>query len=425
MTPIKDWQPEHKAAFWLGIISSAVVTILILSAALVFAFLNQGKIINYFARQIVRAGEAVTGTSIDGPTAPLLNQEALVINAVSQASPAVVSIVVTKDVPIIERYYYKWNPFGDLFGPFNFQTPELRQNGAEKREVGGGTGFFIAKDGLAITNKHVVADEKAEYTALTNTGEKYEVEIVAKDPVLDIAIIKIKSGNPPADGFPFLEFGTTPLRVGQTVIAIGNALGEFRNTVSVGIISGLARSIDASNNLGGQTEHLDEVIQTDAAINPGNSGGPLLNLRGQVVGVNVAVAQGSENIGFAIPASLVKGAADSVKVTGKIVRPYLGIRYIAITPELKEKNKLSVDYGVLVRRGQDPSELAVIPGSPADQAGLLENDIILEIDGIKLDATHSLASLIRQHQVGDTVKLKVLSKGREKVVSVKLEEMEG
>jgi len=250
MNPIKDWPPEHRAAFWLGIISSAVVTILILSAALVFAFLNQGKIINYFARQIVRAGEAVTGNGIDGPTAPLLNQEALVINAVSQASPAVISIIVSKNIPV-------------------FETLAFRQKSIEKQEVGGGTGFLITKDGLAITNKHLVADDQAEYTALTKTGEKYEVEIVAKDPVLDIAVIKIKGQS----DFPFLEFSLTPPRVGQTAIAIGNALGEFKNTVSVGIISGLARAINAANSAGGQVERLDEVIQTDAAINPGNSGG--------------------------------------------------------------------------------------------------------------------------------------------------------
>lgn len=417
---------QNKTAFWLGILASAVVTIVILSAAAVFAFINKDKILTYAVKQIVKAGEVVGGNNNES-LAPLLSQEVQVINAVAQSSPAVVSLIVSKDVPILEEYYRNLNPFGDLFSPFNFKVPELRQQGTEHREIGGGTGFLINADGLAITNQHVVADTKAEYTALTSTGEKYKVEVIARDPVLDIAFIKIKG----AKNLPFLEFETAPVQVGQTVIAIGNALSEFQNTVSVGVISGLARSIVASDSRGGSSERLDEVIQTDAAINPGNSGGPLLNLRGKVVGVNVAVASGSENIGFAIPASLVKGAADSVAATGKIVRPYLGIRYIPITTELKEANKLSVDYGVLVARGETREELAVIPGSPADKAGIVENDIILEINGTKLEGDPSstsgqgtsLASLIRHYQVGDTVKLRVLSKGKEKVVSVKLAEM--
>jgi S1-C subfamily serine protease len=181
------------------------------------------------------------------------------------------------------------------------------------------------------------------------------------------------------------------------VVAIGNALGEFRNTVSVGVISGLARSITAGNG-SGSTEVLDHVIQTDAAINPGNSGGPLLDLSGQVVGVNVAVAQGSQNIGFALPINTVKGAIESVKSTGKIVRPYLGLRYVAVTSELKEKNNLTVDYGVLVKSGATVSELSVIPGSPADKAGI-----------------------IRGKTVGQIIKLKILHKGQEKTVKVTLE----
>jgi len=210
------------------------------------------------------------------------------------------------------------------------------------------------------------------------------------------------------------------LQIGQSVIAIGNALGEFRNTVSLGVVSGLARSITAGNGFG-QSETLDHVIQTDAAINPGNSGGPLLNLSGQVVGVNVAVAQGSQSIGFALPINSVKGAIESVKSTGKIIRPYLGIRYTPINAELKDKNNLSVDYGVLVKGGKTESELAVIPGSPADKAGIVENDIILEADGKKLDDTTNLAGLVREKNIGDIMTLKILHRGVEKTIQVKLE----
>ena len=347
------------------------------------------------------------------------------VDAVAKATPAVVSIIITKDVPVIERYFDNFNPFGDLFGntplfnfgPFDFQVPRERSGGTERREVGGGTGFFVSAEGHIITNRHVVSDTKADYTAITADGKKHEVEVLAKDPILDIAVLKVKGGGT----FPYLQFDDSDeVKVGQTAIAIGYALGEFKNTVSVGVVSGLYRSITASSGLG-ESETLDEVIQTDAAINPGNSGGPLLDLRGRVVGVNVAVARGSENIGFALPANVVRGVVDSVKQNNKIVRPYLGIRYVAVTPSLKEKNKLSVDYGVLVLRGESAEDLAVIPGSPADKAGIVENDIILELAGVKLEADKSLAALVRRYQVGETVALKVWHKGQTKTLSVKLE----
>lgn len=244
--------------------------------------------------------------------------EALVVAVVKKADPAVFSIVVSKDVPVIEQYYEEWNPFKDFFGGDfgGFQIPQYRQKGTENREVGGGTGFLVTAEGLALTNRHVVADETASYTALMNNGTKYEVEVVAKDPVLDLAVIRL-TGAQPAGGYPFLSLGNSDaLDVGESVIVIGNALGEFRNTVSVGIISGLSRSITASD-ASGKAETLEEVIQTDAAINPGNSGGPLLSLAGEVVGVSVAIAQGSQSIGFALPVNLAKSSLASVEKYGK------------------------------------------------------------------------------------------------------------
>jgi serine protease Do len=356
--------------------------------------------------------------------APVLYQnESLVVNTVKKANPAVVAITVSKNVPVYERYLEQIpSPFGDFFGNDffgGFSIPQLRQKGTELRKVGGGSGFLVSSDGYIVTNRHVVSDEKAEYTVFTNDGKKYNAKVIARDPVLDLAIIKINGSH-----FEHLTFGDSDkLEVGQTAIAIGNALAEFRNTVSVGVVSGLSRSIVASDASGRNTETLDQLIQTDAGINPGNSGGPLLNLSGEVIGVNVAIAQGAENIGFAIPSNSVKNIVESVKKSGKIVRPYIGVRYIAINEEVKEKNKLSYDYGVLVQRGVTPSDLAVIPGSPADKAGIVENDIILEIDGIKLTSDRSLANIIRNKQVGDTVTLKISSKGKEKTVSVTLEEM--
>jgi len=186
------------------------------------------------------------------------------------------------------------------------------------------------------------------------------------------------------------------------------------------VVSGLARSVTAGDS-SGKSELLDKVIQTDAAINSGNSGGPLLDLMGRVIGVNVAIVQGSQNIGFALPINSVKGAIESVKSTGKIVRPYIGIRFVLINAKMKSTNNLPVDYGILVKAGTDTNELAVIPGSPADKAGIVENDIILEIDGVKVDDKTNFASLIREKKIGDIINLKILHKGVEKMVQVTLE----
>ena len=329
------------------------------------------------------------------------------------------SIIISKQVPKYETYIdpnQQTNPFGDLFPGFSFNIPQYRQNGTEKQDVGGGSGFFVSSDGLIVTNKHVVDQKGVEYTVFTNDGKKHSAKVIALDPVLDVALIKIEGA-----GFPYLSFGNSDkLDVGQSVIAIGNALGEFRNTVSVGVVSGLARSITAGDNTG-SSEVLDQVIQTDAAINPGNSGGPLLDLSGNVVGINVAVAQGSQSIGFALPINSVKGVIESVKSTGKIVRPFLGIRYVSIDAAMKEANNLTVDYGVLVKAGASASELAVIPGSPADKAGIMENDIILEVDGVKLDSNNNLATIISQKNIGQIINLKILHKGVEKNVPVTLE----
>lgn len=350
---------------------------------------------------------------------PGSSHEEAVVSAVQTASPAVVSIVLTADVPVIERFYV--NPFDDFFGgnsPFGFRVPQLRQRGTQRQEIGGGSGFLVTSDGLIVTNRHVVERDDVEYTVFTSDGKKYPARVVARDAALDVAMIKIEGNS-----FTALELGDSEeLTPGQSVIAIGNALSEFRNTVSVGVISGLSRSIIAGDSTG-QAELLDEVVQTDAAINPGNSGGPLINLRGQVVAVNVAVAQGSENIGFAIPINGVKPVIEAAKSGQKISRPFLGVRHIQITPALKEQENLPVEYGALVVRGADASEVAVTPGSPADLAGIVENDIILEIDGVKLDEQHSLASQIRKKRVGQAVKLRILHDGQEREVNITLAEL--
>lgn len=357
--------------------------------------------------------------------APVTSDETAVINVVKKSTPAVVSIVATKDLAIVEQRGF--NPFQDFCqDPFFRQflgnqcsqstTPPSQRT--QRQQVAAGTGFIISSEGLILTNKHVINISGANFTVITNDGKKYPATILAKDPVQDLAVLKIS-----AAGLPTLPLGdSSTLQIGQTVVAIGNALGQFSNTVSRGVISGLSRSIVASDGGGGSSERLDQVIQTDAAINPGNSGGPLLNLQGQVVGIDTAVAENAQNIGFAIPINQAKKGIDQVKSSGKIVYPFLGIRYALITPEIKEKNNLPVDYGAIVVRGESQTDLAVTPGSPADKAGIKENDIILEIDGVKITPDNDLAKIVQNHKIGDTVILKILSQGKEKSVQLTLEE---
>jgi S1-C subfamily serine protease len=330
--------------------------------------------------------------------------EGRIIEIIEKSEDSVVSVIATKDLPVIEEYYIDpFEEFGEL-GPFGFyfRIPQYRQKGTEPREVSAGSGFVVDSRGYIITNRHVVEDPAASYTVLTNDGKKYNAELIARDLLEDFAILKIeKSGLIP------LNLGdSSNLVLGQTVIAIGNALGEFQNTVSLGVISGLSRSIEVTDNYG-QTVVLNDVIQTDAAINQGNSGGPLLNLNGEVIGVNTAKASNAENIGFAIPINKVKNAVKQAIETGKIKIPYLGVRYILVNPAIQEEKQLPVNFGALLVSGEN-NEPAVEKNSPALQAGLQEGDIILEFDNQKIDQTNQLATLIRQYNVGDKVVLKIL-----------------
>ncbi|MFA5841221.1 MAG: trypsin-like peptidase domain-containing protein [Candidatus Paceibacterota bacterium] len=427
---VKDIKKVFNKDFVSVFVTSFLSFLIVILIGFAVVWHYRANVFGYFAKEYLKEGQNINNDNDDPKVSAekiiekqsIFSQDSFVIDTVKKTNPAVVSIIISQEVPKYEAYIdpnQQTNPFGDLFPNFpgfNFNVPQYRQNGTEKKEIGGGSGFFVSSDGLIVTNKHVVSQKNVEYTVFTNNGKKHTAKVVARDPVLDIALIKIEGSD-----FPYLSLGdSNSLQVGQSVIAIGNALGEYRNTVSTGVVSGLARSITAGDN-SGNTEVLDKVIQTDAAINPGNSGGPLLNLRGEVIGVNVAVAQGSQSIGFALPINSVKSSIESVKSTGKIVRPYLGIRYVPINAEMKDKNNLTVDYGVLVKQGATASELAVIPGSPADKAGIVENDIVLEIDGVKLDDKNNLANVIREKKIGQVINLKILHRGVEKNISVTLE----
>lgn len=343
----------------------------------------------------------------------IVTEENAVADLVEQNSPGVVSIVVSRDVPKARNFFS--NPFG-----FPFSNPGSGTNSSEteKQKVGSGSGFFVSTDGLIVTNKHVVADEQAEYTVILGKDKKeYGATVLARDPSNDIAVIKIDGKD-----FPVPVFGDSDtVRVGETIIAIGNPLGEFENSVSRGIVSGLKRSLDAGSGVG-DSEHLSDIIQIDAAINPGNSGGPLFNLAGQVIGINVAMARGAENIGFSLPINQVKRVVEQVRTTGKLSFPYLGVRSITLDDELQKKTSLPFNYGALVLRGQTLTDFAVVPGSPADKAGIMENDIILEINGEKVDMEHSLVYFMGQHAVGEDVTIKLWHKGDTKDITVHLEE---
>ncbi len=359
--------------------------------------------------------EPKTSETLSPEQIRVVAEDNVVADLVEQHSPGVVSIVISRDVPKVRNFFN--TPFGmPFFSPFG---SDIGSTETERQRVGSGSGFFVSSDGLLVTNKHVVADEQAEYTVISGAGTEYSAKVIARDPSNDIAVLKVEGSD-----FPVLTLGDSDrIRVGETIIAIGNPLGEFENSVSRGIISGLKRNLDASSGRG-DSERLSDIIQIDAAINPGNSGGPLFNLSGEVIGVNVAMASGAENIGFSLPINQVKRIVEQVRTTGKLSFPYLGVRSLTLTDALKTKTGLPYNYGALVLRGETMTDFAVVPGSPADKAGIVENDIILEIDGKKIDENHSLIYYMGQYAVGDEITVKVWHKGEIKEVQVRLEERE-
>lgn len=317
----------------------------------------------------------------------IVSEESVVIDIVKRVGPSVVT--VSEEVSVAPV-----SPFD--FGPFGFFGPP--QGGINKKQQDIGSGFIVSDDGLVVTNKHVVSDIGAAYQVITNNEKKYDVQKIYRDPLNDIAILKIDLGKNQEKLKPVELGDSAKLQVGQFVIAIGTALGEFRNTVTTGVISGLGRGISAGSEFRGFVEELDNVIQTDAAINPGNSGGPLMNSAGQVIGVNTAIAQGGENIGFALPIQVVKDSLRNFNETGQFNRPYLGVSYQIITREVAIRNELP--EGAYVER--------VVEGSGADKAGIKRGDIITKFNGEKIsESKGGLAGIISKKKVGDSVTLTI------------------
>lgn len=308
----------------------------------------------------------------------VVTQEEATISVVEEASPAVVSIVQKRVI----------------FDPFS--GPIAQQQGI-------GTGFIIGETGVILTNRHVVSERDVQYSVVTKDGKEYGVEEIHRDLAYDLAIIKVS-----ASGLSALALGDSDkIQVGQTVVAIGNALGRFSNTVTTGVVSGVGRGIEASSGFGTQAEYLEDVIQTDAALNPGNSGGPLLDLSAEVIGINVAIATEGENIGFAIPINIAKSVVSDFEKYGRIIRPFLGVSYYVITEDLAKLRDLP--QGAFIQ--------SVVKGSGAAKAGVKVGDIITAIDGQKITERTTLAKIVISHKVGDTITLSI--NRREKELTLK------
>lgn len=315
------------------------------------------------------------------------------------ASQSVVTVSIKKQQRVLEQV-------PGFFG-FGIQVPNGR---TEEIQQDIGTGFVVGEAGIIVTNRHVVSDPDAEYSVIDKNDKEHIVTQIYRDPTIDMAILKVEDLDAPV-----LPLGNSDaIKVGESVIAIGTALGEFRHTVTTGVVSGLGRAITAGDGLGGSIEALENVIQTDAAINPGNSGGPLLNASGQVIGVNVAVSANAQNVGFAIPINVIKASIENFNQTGKFERPFLGVSYRMITEQAALMNE--VPQGAYV--------LGVQEGSTAAEAGIQEGDIITTFAGTVMKGDAQLAEIINSKKVGETIEIIYWRDGENKNVSVVLKSAE-
>jgi serine protease Do len=292
-------------------------------------------------------------------------------------------------------------------------------------QASSGTGFIVSSDGIIVTNRHVVPNDNSTVSVTMADGTKFDnVKLIGRtnsNSVLDVAFLKIQDTKG-KKLVPAMLGDSSKMQVGDRVIAIGNALGQFQNTVTSGIISGFGRDVQAGDQSGLGTENLTDLFQTDAAINEGNSGGPLVNINGEVIGVNTAIASGAQNIGFAIPINDVKGLINSVLGSGKLQQPYLGVRYVSLTADTAYQYNLKVNQGAYIAPTADGSP-SVLPDSPAAKAGLKEKDIIIKVNNTKLDDKTNLTSALTRFKVGDKVDLTVVRDGKTLHIKTTLENM--
>lgn len=366
--------------------NSKLITIIIVVAVLCLG----GGIVGGYLASRIQLPSTVSHTSSAGDGNKIVTQEEEDIAGVaSKVGPSVVSILT---------------------------KAEARSLYGTSTQEGAGTGIIVSKDGYIMTNKHVVQDSQ-KVSVVTSDGVTHnDVTVIGSDPLNDIAFLKING----ASNLAAVELGdSSSLRIGQKVVAIGNALGQYQNTVTSGIVSGTGRSVTASmENSPSDAETLTDLVQTDAAINSGNSGGPLVNIAGQVIGINTALASDANGIGFSIPINATKGILKGVLASGKISRAYVGVNYIAITPDVAEQYKLPVKKGAYVVPSGGNS--AVISGSPAANAGIKDKDIITKVNGIEVGDKGSVASLVGEYAPGDTIELTVLREGKTTSVRVTL-----
>lgn len=339
-----------------------------------------------FLRQSPQALKDLSDIKLEDSTekVKIVSEESVVIDVVKKAGPSVVTISATSN----QRSLF------DEDSLFFFDIP--RRRSTEPQNIG--SGFVVSDDGYIVTNKHVVSEQGITYNVVTQDDKKFSVEKIYRDPLNDIAILKVNTNQSGSSLKPLKMGDSANLQVGQLVIAIGTPLGEFNNSVTTGVVSGLGRGIVAGSAFEGSAEQLDDVIQTDAAINPGNSGGPLLNSQGLVIGVNTAVSQSGQNIGFALPINTVKDSLNNFNETGQFNRPYLGVSYQMISRDIALRN--SLPEGAYIRN--------VVEGSSAQKAGIEAGDVITKIDNTDLRADRmELAQIIGKKKVGDTLKLSV------------------
>lgn len=338
--------------------------------------------------------DGVSSLNLSPDRIKVVEEENVITEVVERVSPSVVTVGISQTRRV-----------GDIFdfNPFDPFSPQGRGTTIEQ-DIG--SGFIISGDGLVVTNKHVVSVPNAKYRVITADDKSYDIVKIYRDPDSDLAIVKID-----ATGLTPIEMGDSDnIKVGQMAIAIGTALGEFRNTVTVGVISGVGRGITAGDPFASSAERLDNVIQTDAAINPGNSGGPLLNSAGQVIGVNTAVSAEGQSIGFALPINTVKEAVNNFNTTGQFNRPFVGVEYRMISRQVAVLNE--IPEGAYV--------MNTVEGSPAERAGIQSDDIITRINGDKVTTANDLARIVGKKKVGDVVSFTVWREGEERTFTVTL-----